>query len=782
MHLALCTLLAASLYFPMEPDHNYIAEQNSGRQYFVEGVNYAAATDGVEGKALRLDGYSNYVEVNLSKYSFSDSALTVSFTTAVESYPMMDIDGTQDVWTELISTISDADRSGWAFSLSSQGHYSFQAYVGGSRLACYGSTRFPLQQWCNVVATIDVAARKMNLYLNGELIQAATIGNGTIKHGKETLLIGKGRKEITYAGANLNTLNGILDDLYIDSRIWSADEIAQHSTLHTQASTPNLADHDTIFVNNYYRPRFHAMPAINWTNESHGLIRYNGRYHLYFQKNGNGPYMSRLHWGHLSSEDLCHWQEEPIALFPGKNYDNKGCWSGCVYTDAELTGGEPRIIYTSVNASKASISEAMPLDEDLISWEKNEANPIIAGTPAGYEADFRDPYFFRSGDNAYIIVGTKKNGAGANTLHQYKDGSWQHVGTFMQATDAGLYGTFNEMTNVTEMPDGRWLVTATPLGGNIGVHTIYWTGSINPDGTFLRDEHSTLPRTFELEGGAKWGYGLLSPTIYREGDKVLALGIVPDKLATYYNVSRLGYAHTMSFPRELSLDENGNLLQKPYEGLSALRGEEHFSTTDTTINGTLPLEPVSGRQWEVKMRAVVGENPFQLNFLQQDATSAKLIYTPTTGKLLVTLNVDRINNDGNNFNGRYEMQLPEVPAVGDTLLLDVYFDNSILEVFVGERWASSIRVFCHTYDADGLSLTTTGDVRFASLDAWSLGENTHYHPWTTPQRDPHREDDPEGLTQVEDTRSARKMLTEDGQLIIISNHKIYNALGQLINN
>lgn len=775
MHFALCTLLAASLYFPMEPDNNYITEQYSAREYFVEGTNYAAAVDGVEGKALRLDGYSNYVEVSMTPYTLSDSTLTVSFVTALETYPMMVTDKAQDVWTEMIGTMSDTEKSGWAFLVSSQGNFAFQTYIGSSKVACYGTYKFPKYQWCHIVATVDVASHKMCLYMNGELARSVDMPSGTINIGKQSLLIGKGRKDVKYAGAHLNTTNGIIDELYIDSRVWSSGEIADHYAQCASHSALNLADHDTIFVNNYYRPRYHAMPAMNWTNECHGLIYSGGRYHLFFQKNGNGPYMSRLCWGHLSTEDLLHWQEEKIALSTDKSYDNKGCWSGCVFTDSVLTEAKPRIIYTSVNNERASISQAMPQDENLIDWEKDAAGPIMAAIPGGYQADWRDPYFFRNGDNAYIIVGSKKDGVGANTLHKYTDGVWKYMGTFMQGTDAGTYGTFNEMTNVTEMPDGRWLVTATPLDGNTGVRTLYWTGSISQNGLFVRDSYSAGPRTFEMEGTSKWGFGLLSPTIYRQGDKVLALGIVPDKLSPYYNVSRLGFAHTMSFPRELSLDEEGNLCQKPYEGLSALRGEEHFVASDTMVNGTVSLSPVSGRQWEVKMRAVVGENPFRLEFLQQGSQAAKLTYTPTTGKLQLSLGINRITNDANVFNGNYETQLPVLPAMGDTLLMDVYFDNSILEIFVGERWASSIRIFCQSYDADGLRLTALGDVRFAQIDAWSLGEVTHYHPWTTPQRDPAREQE-EGLFNVNVNDNVDKVL-RDGQLIIIRNDKQYNALG-----
>ncbi|MGN0236077.1 MAG: LamG-like jellyroll fold domain-containing protein [Paludibacteraceae bacterium] len=766
-------LLFASLHFPMEPVENYIEEVNSGRQYFVEGYNYAASVDGVEGGALRLDGYSNFIEVDMSKYPLSDSTLTISFVIAAETYPMMVLDAAQDVWTELIGTMDDTNKSGWAFRLSSQGNYGFQVYVGSSKIACYGSAKLLKYQWNHFVATIDVPHKKLNLYLNGEFLKTANIPTGVIKHGTQTLLIGKGRDEVTYAGAHLNTFNGIIDEIHIDSRIWTADEIAGMNT----ASALNLADRDTIFINNFYRPRYHAMPAANWTNESHGLVYYDNRYHLFFQKNGNGPYMSRLHWGHVSSSDMLHWKEEKIAIAPDKTYDIKGCWSGAVFVDSLLSANQPRILYTSVDNAHASISIARPLTKSLLDWEKDVHNPIISGTPAGYEADFRDPYFFRNGEDAYIIVGTKKNGVGANTLHKYVNGGWEYAGTFMQGTDAGSCGTFNEMTNVTQMPDGRWLVTATPLDGDQGVRTIYWTGTINADGTFAPDTNSLKPRTFEMESTSKWGYGLLSPTIYRHGDKVLALGIVPDKLPTYQNVMKLAYAHTMSFPRELLLDEDGNVLQKPFSGLADLRTAEHFSARDTVVNGSLSLDPICGRQWEVKTQWVVGENDFRLDFLKSGSQSAKLTYHSESGKLsLVMGGINRMSNDNGSFNGTYEMILPVKPVEGDTLLLDVYFDNSICEVFVNEKWASSIRVFCQTYNADGLEIFTTGDVNFVTIDAWGLGEITTYHPWTTPQRNPDKEKDPMGWINTHQNETMRKTVL-GGQVFVQTPEHIYDMRG-----
>lgn len=51
--------------------------------------------------------------------------------------------------------------------------------------------------------------------------------------------------------------------------------------------------------------------------------------------------------------------------------------------------------------------------------DKAANNPVISGTPAGYSADFRDPYFFRSGNEAYCIVGTSRDGVASTSLHQY---------------------------------------------------------------------------------------------------------------------------------------------------------------------------------------------------------------------------------------------------------------------------------------------------------------------------------------------------------------------------
>ena len=140
------------------------------------------------------------------------------------------------------------------------------------------------------------------------------------------------------------------------------------------------------------------MPSGSWTNESHGMTYADGRYHVFFQKNANGPYMARLHWGHVSSADLCTWTEEPIALYPGESYDIKGCWSGCVYEDE----GSTNILYTAVDNAKAVIAQAKATDAQVTGWQKEGI--VINGRPQGLSDDFRDPYFFTANGKKYSRV------------------------------------------------------------------------------------------------------------------------------------------------------------------------------------------------------------------------------------------------------------------------------------------------------------------------------------------------------------------------------------------
>ena len=704
-------------HFPMNVDSGQIEERISGDRFTVEGNFAPENVDGAVGAALRFDGYTSRVDARLDNILAADATqMTVSVWVALPCYPIIQIDTDTSEKTPIVTCLDRDSKTGFGFYLGFNGKYSFETYIGGWPVSIEASTPLPTYSWNNLVAVIDCDNRSIKLYNNGVEVGSSR-ANGSVSFAAGSFYMGQGSESRLSGPFELMSFNGLIDDISIWNETKSLDEIQTWQPEHE----PDLDIPASRFADDLLRPRFHGMPAAGWTNECHGMYYADGRYHLFFQKNADGPYMARLHWGHISSENLYDWREEKIALAPGDAYDIKGCWSGCLFADDEVTGGEPNILYTAVDYAKATIAQATPVADNLNEWSKLPGNPIIGGRPSGLSDDFRDPYFFRNGDNAYIIVGSSKNGVGTTTLHRYNPltGMWSNDGDlFFTGSSAAEAGTFWEMPNITPMPDGRWLFTVTPLNTSQGVHTLYWTGSIAADGKFVPDADSSQPRLVELN--SRDGFGLLSPTIYRHNDKVIALGIVPDKLSSVSNWN-LGWAHCYSLPREWSIAEDGSLSQKPYEGLTGLRTTTTFTRTGFDLNGTLDLSPVSGRSVEICGTFEVGASDFGFHIFKSGSAEAVVSYTPATGELVADFSaLPRLTNDAGVYDGVYRCILPERPAVGSELKINIFIDHSILDIFVNDKWATSIRVFPTEADANGIEAFASATTRVKELNAWIL--------------------------------------------------------------
>ena len=695
----------AAAHFDMSLNNGKITEQVTKSEYAVMSQLPACTLAGIDGQALRFDGYSNYVRAGLPS-GLSTEALTISVVLAAESYPMMQVDvaETTPSYATICGNLDEDGKKGFAFELSSQGDLRFRfgsAYANGFLYTVNGSEKLPRGKWSILTAVLDKANNAATLYLNGSNIGTSRMSRSEVVHSNKDFYIGKDATDKKEGPFLINTFCGLIDDIAIYNEVVTL-----------AAYTPQMANFNypaERYADNIWRPQFHGMPSGSWTNESHGLIYSGGKYHIFFQKNANGPYMSRLHWGHISSENLYDWTEEPIAIAPGEDYDIKGCWSGCVYED----GDDTYLLYTAVDNAKATIAQAKAKDSGLIEWEKQGV--IINGRPSGLSDDFRDPYFFTANGQKYIIVGTSKNNIGACTLHKYENGTWTNDGTiFFQGGNANQHGTFWEMPNVTPMGNGKYLFTCTPLNTGVGVRTLCWVGTIGTDGKFTPDSEVQY---LEMAGISRDGYGLLSPSIYQEDGKTLLLGIVPDKLPTQKNFE-MGWAHNYSLPREISLAADGTLVQKPYSGLSAMRSETSY-TKDLALNGIESLAPVSGRQMELLGEFTVASGKCGFNFLKSGSKQVSLTYDADNGNLTLDMtSLDRTVNDGV-YSGIYAVALPKKVSLGEKLTLHVYLDGSIVDIFVNDSWAYSVRIFPNDATQVEAEAFTTTQMQ-ANVRAWAL--------------------------------------------------------------
>ena len=152
-------------------------------------------------------------------------------------------------------------------------------------------------------------------------------------------------------------------------------------------TTDSLRD-EAGFYSEPLRPRFHFSSRRGRLNDPNGLLHYDGTYHLFYQHNPYGCTIGKhCGWGHATSTDLVHWEEEGDVLHP----DASGaCWSGSGVVDWQNTSGlgtgddPPLVLAYTMAGGRNPWSEGEPFGIGLAfsgdggrTWAKFSGNPVL---------------------------------------------------------------------------------------------------------------------------------------------------------------------------------------------------------------------------------------------------------------------------------------------------------------------------------------------------------------------------------------------------------------------
>ncbi len=153
------------------------------------------------------------------------------------------------------------------------------------------------------------------------------------------------------------------------------------------------------------RPRYHALAPAFWMNDPNGPILFNNEIHVFYQYHPFGPKWNTMHWGHMKTKDLVHWENLPIAFRPSFEKGENHCFSGSCVVGPE---GRATAIYTSIGNRPPEQWIAIA-SEDMLRWEKYENNPVMdmeMHEESGLVIqDWRDPYAWKSKDMYYCVIG-----------------------------------------------------------------------------------------------------------------------------------------------------------------------------------------------------------------------------------------------------------------------------------------------------------------------------------------------------------------------------------------
>ena len=310
------------------------------------------------------------------------------------------------------------------------------------------------------------------------------------------------------------------------------------------------------------RPAYHFHPPAYWMNDPNGPIQYKGIYHLFYQYNPYGDTWGNMHWGHARSKDLIHWEHLPIALWPSKEKGEDHVFSGCATIAPD---GKPMIFYTSIGRNKiggdADQWAAFPLDDDLITWKKHPASPLLTKSLHGSTTvhDWRDPFIFKDGATTFMVLGGGIGDGDAprrGVVNLYESTKPE----LTEWTYRGVLWTHPELANI-ECPlffklGNRWVLIISPHGK---VQT--FVGAFDAEKGQFQSSHGSI-----LDEGQVY-----APNVFfDQNGRALLWGWVNGFK------SGNGWNGCMTLPRVLTLDSDGELMQTPASETTTLRSR-HFS-------------------------------------------------------------------------------------------------------------------------------------------------------------------------------------------------------------
>ncbi|MCL2300574.1 MAG: glycoside hydrolase family 32 protein [Firmicutes bacterium] len=263
------------------------------------------------------------------------------------------------------------------------------------------------------------------------------------------------------------------------------------------------------------RLRHHFEPRFGWMNDPNGLCFYEDQVHAFFQQNPYGPIWGAMYWGHAVSDDLLHWEEQPLALVPDQWYENRGgCWSG----SAVVHGDELYLFYTGVSDDLGQ-TVCVARSGDGRYFQKHRDNPVIRRSPDG-SADFRDPKVTKIGDTYYMVVGSGSGGVGRVQLYRSeKLLDWRYAGVLLEGEQ---YGRVIECPDFFPLGDGFVLMFSqmdrpANLRSTMFVHGDFDGAAFTPRGEYTPaiGPHFYAPQSFQDDKGRRvvigWLYSWSKP-------------------------------------------------------------------------------------------------------------------------------------------------------------------------------------------------------------------------------------------------------------------------------
>ena len=311
------------------------------------------------------------------------------------------------------------------------------------------------------------------------------------------------------------------------------------------------------------RPLHHITPIKGWINDPNGVIKFKNKYHVFFQHHPYGLTWGPMHWGHVVSDDLLHWEHLPIALTPGDEFDKDGCFSGTALVYNERL----YVIYTGFifneDPSQIIQQQCLAYSDDGVHFTKMGLIIGADNLPKEFAPnDFRDPMVYQDRDEFIMLVCARRiNGRGNILKYHSKDLiHWEYASYILNEDSRGI------MTECVDyVKDLNLLINSEQYRPYIGYNDRNAHTTIYRIGEFKNDKF-----IFNHEGMIDYGFDFYAPQVILKDNIMIGWMNMWER----NNPSeKYGFAGSLTLPRKIAV-RNNQLYQTPV--LPKDKKEEHL--------------------------------------------------------------------------------------------------------------------------------------------------------------------------------------------------------------
>lgn len=472
-------------------------------------------------------------------------------------------------------------------------------------------------------------------------------------------------------------------------------------------------------------PLYHFVSPENRLNDPNGLCFWQGRWHLFYQ--AYPPEDPRQHWGHAVSEDLIHWRDLPIAIYPNPEYQ---CYSGSALVE------DDRVI-AMYHGTRVGNMVAVSSDPLLLNWEKVGGKAVVPMTENSADLPYYvyDPNIWKKDGMYYSMSGgiSNKGPGGKQVLSNYlfrsKDlENWEYVHEFIEG---------DRFTGLGD--DG-----ACPYFWPIADRFILPFYSHISGGQYFIGDYDKARDKFVATSHGKFNFGASRP------GGVHAPSATPDGkggVIIIFNMNAAkptkGWNQIMSLPRRLTLLDGEILGQEPAGEFESLRlNKKTVPGRMLPANEEIVLEDISGNAMEIMAEINPQDAPMvEMNVLRSPKKEefTRIAFFKERGMYQGrNYNRPRPENWKPHFNSlltiesSFSSSLPDVRSrapetgpvrleEGENLRLHIFIDKSVVEVFVNGKQCVAMRVYPGLKESVGVSLRSQGqESELVSLEAYQM--------------------------------------------------------------